>query len=229
MINSRAQSSRLATTLVGTFLSVLLLVPAGAFAHAGNPSFRSEVKQVRPSIPGLSVEVQNYDDRLVLVNATGKTVLVRGYDGEPYVRILGDKTVEVNKRSPSYYLNEDRFAQVKVPAEANERAAPAWDVVGKSGRYEWHDHRIHWMSKDTPPQVEDKSKPARIFDWRVPLVVGAQRASVTGTLSWEPEDSGVPTAALIALGGLAAVSLLLFALSRRLRTRKLEERRSDAW
>ena len=103
------------------------------------------------------------------------------------------------------------------------------ETVARNGRYDWHDHRIHWMSKALPPQVKDEDKSARIFNWRVPLVVGAQRANVIGTLSWEPEGSGVPAAAFIALGGIAGVSLLLFVVSRRLRTRKLDDRKTGAW
>ena len=45
-----------------------------------------------------------------------------------------------------------------MPADADEKATPRWEVVGSNGRYEWHDHRIHWMSKDTPPQVKDEDK-----------------------------------------------------------------------
>ena len=92
--------------------------------------------------------------------------------------------------------------------------------MDRTGRYEWHDHRIHYMSKTTPPQVKDKKKPAKIFDWKVPIEVGAQHATVTGTLRWEPSDSGAPTAAYFALGALVVASGLLFAGSRRVRNRR---------
>jgi hypothetical protein len=220
---------RLRTKLLLAVLGAMALTPASAFAHAGNPNFRSNIKAVRPAVPGLSIEVLNYDDRLLLVNRSGKTVLVRGYDGEPYVRVQSEGTVEVNKRAPTYYLNEDRYAKVNVPPQASDKAPPQWEVVSKDGRYEWHDHRIHWMSKSLPPQVKDKSKPTRIFDWKVPIVVGSTPTRITGTLKWEPENSGVPPLALIGLGGLAVGSVLLFVVSRRVRTRNLEAKESDAW
>jgi hypothetical protein len=206
-----------------------LLVAVQAWAHSGNPNYRSEIRALVPAVPGIDVEVLNYDDRLLLTNKSSRTVLVRGYEKEPYIRIDGDGTVQVNKHSPSFYLNEDRFAQVEVPAEANEKAAPQWQTVSKTGRYEWHDHRIHWMSKETPPQVKDKDKPTKISDWRVPIQVGDQKANLTGALRWEPSDSSIPPAAFIALGGVALASLLLISTSRRMRRGKRPAKRGEAW
>jgi hypothetical protein len=220
---------RLRTRFLLVVIGAMALTPTPALAHAGNPNYRSTISAVRPAVPGLGIEVLNYDDRLLLTNRSGKTVLVRGYDGEPYVRVQSEGAVEVNKRAPTYYLNEDRYAKVNVPPQASDKAPPQWQVVAKNGRYEWHDHRIHWMAKSVPPQVKDKDEETRIFDWRVPLVVGAKPARITGTLTWEPEDSGVPPAALIGLGGLAAVSLLLFVVSRRIRTRNVEAKKDSAW
>jgi hypothetical protein len=200
-----------------------------AWGHDGNPNYRSEIRALVPAIPGIDVEVLNYDDRLLLKNKSGETVLVRGYEREPYIRITSGGAVQVNKRSPSFYLNEDRFAQVEVPADADGRAAPRWDTVSKTGRYEWHDHRIHWMSKEKPPQVTDEDKPAKVLDWKVPIQVGKQNARLTGTLSWEPSDSSAPVAAYIALGAVAAASGLLILASRRIRRRRSVAAKGEAW
>jgi hypothetical protein len=159
---------------IGILFALLgAIAPRAAYAHAGNPSFRSNLESLSPAIPGLRAEVLNYDDRLLLTNRSGRTVIVRGYDGEQYIRIRGDGTVEVNKRSPSYYLNEDRFAKVDVPPQASAGAPPDWSTVSKDGRYEWHDHRIHYMSKGIPSQVEDKGKRTKNINWSVTIDVGA--------------------------------------------------------
>jgi hypothetical protein len=202
-------------------LSVALgaAIPASAAAHGGNAKFRSEFRSIQPAIAGISVEVLNYDDRLLLVNRTGKAIAIAGYEREPYARLRADGTVEVNRRSPTHYLNEERYGGTPVPASADPRAPPQWQVVSRTGRFEWHDHRIHWMSKDTvPPQVKDEDKRTKVFDWRVPIRVGSERAGLTGTLFWQPaEASGVPAAAIVGLVALAVVTLVLFLLTRRRR------------
>ena len=207
----------------GAGLALVLMAPLSpsALAHGGNPDFRSEFRAVQPGVPGLQVQVLNYDDRLLLINRTKKTVLVRGYEREPYARLRADGTVEVNKRSPSYYLNEERYGGTPVPPGAGPDAPPRWSVVSKTGRFETHDHRIHWMSKGTtPPQVKDEDKRTKVFDWRVPIEVGAQPAAVTGSLFWEPSSGGgIPALAIVALVVLLLLTLVLFVVSRRARAR----------
>ncbi len=102
----------------------LAVVPQLAAAHQGNPNFRSVVRGFSPPVPGLSVQVLGYDAFLQLVNKTGRQVVIYGYDGEPYARLLADGTVQTNQRSPALYLNEDRFAAVQVPPIAKRRRRP---------------------------------------------------------------------------------------------------------
>jgi hypothetical protein len=208
-----------AAPVVATLLPAIL--SATAVAHGGNPNYRSELGSIRPAVAGLQVQVLNYDDRLLLINRTGKTVLLEGYENEPYARLRADGTVEVNKRSPSYYLNEERYGGTPVPAGAGPEAPPRWSRVSGNGRFETHDHRIHWMSKEArPPQVTDEDRRTKVFDWRVPIEVGPRRAAITGTLFWEPDSGGgIPTAAIVALAVLVALTLALFGWSRRVRAR----------
>jgi hypothetical protein len=209
-------------------LAALTALPATAAAHGGNPDFRSEFRAIQPAVRGLTVQILNYDDRLLLINRTGRTVVLEGYEREPYARLLADGTVEVNRRSPSYFLNEERYG-APVPGGANADAAPRWSVVSKTGRFESHDHRIHWMSKDTtPPQVKDEGKRTKVFDWRVPIEVGSRHAAVTGTLYWVPASSGgVPAAAIVALVVLVVLTVVLYLVTRRVRARS--GKASEAW
>ena len=128
-----------------------------------------------------------FADRLLLRNHTGKTVTVYGYSGEPYARVLPDGAAEQNARSPAVYLNTNFYAKVTVPPSASATATPRWQAVDRTGQFEWHDHRIHWMSPVTPPQVKDTGKRTKIFDWTVPIKVGdAARARSTANCSGCP-------------------------------------------
>ena len=194
-------------------IALMAVIAPPASAHKGSPNYRSTVRAITPAESGVQVQVLNYDDRLLLINRSGKTVLVRGYDGEPYIRVLGDGAVEVNKNSPAYYLNQDRYGNVTVPSTAQPGATPAWQTLDKTGRYEWHDHRIHYMAKGTPPQVKDRNKRTKIFAWQVPIDVGGRPAKLLGDLYWQPPTGGLPRGALLALaalvfGGIAFVEIV---------------------
>jgi hypothetical protein len=204
---------------VAVALLALATAATTALAHGGGGTdYTSEIRVVTPLGAGIDVEVLDRDDRLALRNDSGQTVVVEGYSGEPYARLLPDGTVEVNRNSPALYLNEDRFAKVDVPRRADEDAAPDWQVVDRSGRFEWHDHRIHWMAAGRPPAVRDPEQKTKVFDWKVPLRVGRQPTTVAGTLTWlgRPDD-GFPIAAAIALAALAIGGLALVWLVRRRR------------
>jgi hypothetical protein len=197
--------SRLRLVVALSALFALAAAPT-ALAHQGNPNYRSVIDQVAPKLPGVRLQILNLDDRLQLQNTSGKTVVVKGYQGEPYARILGDGTVQVNHNSPAFYLNDDRTSTGKVPASASAGATPDWQVVDRAGRFQWHDHRIHWMSTIAPKQVTDKTKRTKIFAWKVPLQVGGTSASVNGTLFWAGTGGG--GAPVGAYAGLALVALL---------------------
>jgi len=200
-----------------------------ASAHQGNPDFRSEIDSIRPEAlaQGLTVEIVNFDDHVRLVNKTGKEVVIKGYDGEPYARISPDGTVEVNLNSPAYYLNEDRFADVDVPARADAKAKPDWKVIDDNSTFEWHDHRSHYMGQGTPPQVKDESAKTKVFDYSIPIEVGGKPAKIDGTLIWVGTGSKAPVIPFIILG-LAIVVAIGFWVSRRRRGDGDEEPDGDA-
>jgi len=187
--------------------------------QGSNYDYRSNITSVTPRVRGLSLEVLEFADRLILTNHTGKTVTVYGYEGEPYARVLADGTVEVNTDSPAYYLNQSFYAQVSVPASASSRVTPHWVVADRTGRFEWHDHRIHWMSPIPPAQVKDKSKRTLIFNWQVPIRVGTQMGDINGQLFWTPESSKAPTAVIVLGVAIVLLGLAFVLFVRRRRAR----------
>ncbi|HET6691050.1 MAG TPA: hypothetical protein VFG74_09310, partial [Miltoncostaeaceae bacterium] len=162
------------------------------------------------------------DDAVQIRNPGHHTIVVMGYDGEPYARLLPDGRAQRNARSPATYLNEDRYADVALPAAADAEAAPEWRPFTSTGLLEWHDHRAHWMGSGTPPQVTDPAARTTVFDYRIPISVDGRPARIEGTLVWvgRGDDDGQPVAvyAAVAAGGAALIALAAVGV-RRLRRR----------
>jgi hypothetical protein len=198
-------------------LAALVLCPAAAGHTGGGRGYESTPHGFRPRLPGVYVSVLERDDRLWLENDSGKAAVVLGYDGEPYLRFAPDGVYR-NARSPATYLNEDRYAKVELPARADVHASPQWVKVTGKRAWDWHDHRIHWMSTVPPPRVRaDPSRPHHVFDWKVPLESGGRRYAIVGSLDWAPPrdgGGGIPAALWVAPGvaavaGAAAVVVLV--------------------
>jgi hypothetical protein len=195
----------------------MLLAPAATQA-AGEPTtknYQTKLASIKPDVKGLIVNTEGGDRYLVVKNQTGKVVLVPGYDNEPYLRFLPSGEVEANASSPAKYLNAIRFGtpdNVAIPTSALASTKVKWEKVAGNGSYKWFDHRIHWMEKNPPANVKDKSKRTKIFDWKVPAKVGGTPVTLAGTLSWVPatsDSSGGLSGP--AIGGIAAGALALLA------------------
>ncbi|HEX5609790.1 MAG TPA: hypothetical protein VFX45_06840 [Solirubrobacterales bacterium] len=206
--------------LAATTTLLCLLTASAAQGHGGSSSYRSEIDSVTPSVPGVSFEVLNYDADMELVDQDGHEVVIYGYKGEPYARILPDGTVQTNQRSPATYLNVDRYAEAPVPPSADAEAAPVWKTVGDSGTFSWHDHRMHYMATATPPQVKDESKRTKVFDYEIPVRIDGRMGAIDGTLFWVGPDEGSKLTTFI----VGAVFLVLlgapFLIDRRRRQRR---------
>jgi hypothetical protein len=149
------------------------VVAEPAAADAARPGdVRSRVTGVEPATPAVRVAVVGGDSFLRLRADPGTEVVVLGYEGEPYLRVQADGTVEVNDRSPARWLNERRLAGVPLPASADAKAEPSWRRTGGGGAVAWHDHRTHWMAPSRPDPPER--------DWTVPLLVDGRPVTVMG-------------------------------------------------
>ena len=212
-------------TCVAAAAALLAGAPV-ALAHEGSPNFLSQINEVTPAA-GVEVEVLNRDDRLLLRNTGKRTVLIEGYDGEPYARIERDGTVSVNTDSKAYYINAERDGEVAVPDGVDGEGEPRWKRVSKTGRFEWHDHRMHWMSESDPEAVSDESVRTKLYDWKVPIEVDGRRGVIAGTLFWTPlPSSGPPLALLVAFAALLIPLLVAVVVVRR---RRAAGPAAEAW
>jgi hypothetical protein len=182
--------------------------PAGPTHYDSRVTAVEADEGVQGDLPA-SFEVLGGDAFLVVRADPGAVVEVPGYEGEPYVRIGADGTVEVNQRSPSRWINDERYetSAEGAPGDVAVDAPPRWEVVGSGGQYAWHDHRIHWMAPSLPRQVDPAAgTPQAVQDWTVPVVVDGEPVTVVGELVWLPGPSPlVPALLVLAAIALAAV------------------------
>lgn len=188
-------------------------VPAAALGHGGPTStsehFLSSVLAVSPPVSGLELSVADRDDRLVLTNGSSHTVVVQGYSYEPYLR-FDAKGVWQNMRSPSRWLDVERRPSSALPAEADAKAAPEWQLVSPGRTWEWHDHRIQYMGVGSP---SDTVKPVNgaidVIDWEVPLQVDGTPTVVSGRLMWYAKANVTPAEAAGGGGGGGTSAVLI--------------------
>jgi hypothetical protein len=210
---------RRALVVAAIALTAMLVAP-GADAHYGTAKlgYHSTIRAVKPPMRGLKLKVLYGDDQVWLDNRSGKTVVIDGYSGEPYLR-FGPDGIYVNVNSPAGYLNQDRYAQSAVPKSASAKAPTKWEKLAGGKVWAWHDHRIHYMSRILPPAIRDAPrKPHHVFDWKVPATENGKPFFITGSLDYRPppkSNNGFPLKLVIALATLIGLGMVgLFALRR---------------
>jgi hypothetical protein len=211
-VTPRRGTARLvAGALVTGVLLLLGALPAAA-DPAGPTNYTSSVTSVEPDVGGVTFDVLGGDAYVEVTVAPGSTVAVDGYDGEPYLRVLPDGRVERNEASPTRWLNDARYgaADTTVPPEASSDAPPRWEAVAAGGTYAWHDHRVHWMSPELPPNVDPGAGAAQpVTAWELPVTVDGEDVVVRGELVWLPPVSPIPAVVTVLLVAALGVALLL--------------------
>ena len=187
-------------------VSALVLTAAPAAADSPRPTdYRSTITGVTPATPAVEASVVGGDAFLELRVAPGHEATVTGYDDEPYLRFADDGTVWENRNSPATYTNATRYGDAEVPAGVDPDAEPEWRRVADDGAYAWHDHRIHWMSPQTPGVARGDD----IQSWNVELLVDGEPVTIDGVLRYEPGVGWWPWVA--ALGVLAVAGAVWLA------------------
>ncbi len=192
------------TISVGLLLVAILAGPAAADA-AGPTDYRSEILGIEPPVPGLAISIVGGDSFVLLEVELGLEVTVIGYQGEPYVRVLPSGLVQENQRSPSRFLNEERYGDSELPEEASAEAEPEWSSVDDDGSWAWHDHRTHWMIPQPPPSSR---RGEQIVEGVIPLIVDGHKVVVSVGSFWlESPSPLVPLAALVIGAGIGVLGL----------------------
>lgn len=186
--------------LVTATLALVVVAGSPALAHGTTPDASNFASRVTGNIAmvdgergadtqtpsGVRWRILGADALLQVHNIGDADVIVTGYNNEPFLRVGPEGTFE-NRRSPATYLNADRYAQAEVPPDAAADAQPEWRKVSDEPQWQWHDHRIHWMAQEFPPQIDESSDRAQtVLEWTVPYEVADQQLAVQGVLEWIP-------------------------------------------
>ena len=198
--------------VVAAVIAIVALVataaPASAHAveGAGPTNYLTRLKAVTPADAGVAVRILEFGNRIEVRNTTDRELIVRGYDGEPYLRI-GPRGVSQNMRSKATYLNADRFGETTVPKSADSEAEPDWAFVSDEPVTQWHDHRVHWMGQEPPAAVDAAPDDITTIydDWQIPMTLGGSQEIVArGDLRWIPGPNPLPWL-LLAIASAAAL------------------------
>lgn len=126
----------------------------------------------------------DYDSQVELTNASGQTVVVEGYHGEPYARIESEGKVFLNARSPSMAPSNDRLGRTEPTGDEDADAPPNWIRVGDGGTFRWFDRRAQYRARGLPAKVTDATRRTLVWRWRIPLTIGELPAQLNGELFW---------------------------------------------
>jgi hypothetical protein len=197
------------TVVTGT---VLFADAAPASAHGVGgvqpTSYETRLLDVSPDVEGVHVAVIDLGARLEVRNDTDTEVLVRGYDGEPYLRV-GPEGVFENQHSPTWWVNRDRYGAVDPePPDVDADAPPEWVRAGSGSTARFHWHLAHWMSPNRPPIVSDEpDRVHELSEWELRLEHDGESIVARGDLRWVPGPSSLPyaLAGVIALAAVVAL------------------------
>jgi hypothetical protein len=195
-----------AVPLVWLVATATSAAPASAHSVSGvgATNWKTALTSVTPATAGLTVRVVENGSRLEVTNH-GPEVVVLGYDAEPYLRI-GPRGVFINTRSPAAYLNCSRSG-CSVPDTADLKAPPRWQQFSSGQTALWHDHRIHWMGNQLPPDVARAPGMRHVqAQFTVTMLQGTSPVTVRGEYTWVPGHGTFPWLLLAALlAGVAVV------------------------
>lgn len=160
-------------------MSLLSMVSPGHLGSGDDVQPRNTeaiVTSVSPQLPdGVKMDIVG-TDTFVRVRSDGHSVIIPGYEQEPYIEVLETNEVRVNVNSITYLLNQTRYGS-DVPEITTDEVK--WETVSNNGEYMWHDHRVHWMSQKPPAIMNDDGL---IQTWVILLTVDSANVTVNGEL-----------------------------------------------
>jgi hypothetical protein len=199
------------TVAIAAAIVIAGATPASAHTVAGTgaTNYKTTLKSVSPTLPGLHLKVIEAGSRIELKYTGTKTIYVLGYVDEQYLRI-DKRGVFENLNSPATYINKTRTGTTNPPDNVDPRKKPEWQKVSGGQVARWHDHRIHFMGGQNPPPVREHPGARFVVtdDWQVKVTDGTNTAIAHGSLVWVPGPSPAP---MLLLAAVLIVGLVVLA------------------
>lgn len=202
--SARVTGPTILAAVLFAILGTIITAPAAAADGVGPTNFRSEITGIQPETGSVDVRVVGSDAFLEVSAEPGTTVGIPGYEGEPYLRIDADGSIWRNDNSPARFINDSRSGNAPIPKDLPDPSNPDWQRVGSGGTVAWHDHRIHWMSTETPTTGGDGA----VMEWQVPLIVDGTDIMVTGELFHAGNQFPWPLLVTVAVASLVLLAAL---------------------
>ena len=128
------------------------------------------VAALQGRLPGLFVQVP-----------PGRTLVVLGRDGQPFLRFTA-AGVQANVGSSSW--TQDQRARGQGGAAAPD--ADGWLAVATGAAYSWLDARLRYPDGLPPRSVLARGTPSVVQDWSVPVTLDGTPGAIAGTVTWVP-------------------------------------------
>ena len=182
------------TAALGLLFLAVGVAPVAAHGGRGPlvaGDYRATVRVV-PLIADLRVAVLEGDSRVWLRAPTGRTIIVEGFAGEPFLRVT-DSGVWVNDRSPQAHVVG--MARVASPMSLDPATTPSWRRIGDGPIAVWHDHRL-------APPVDPSSTGDAVGQFTIPLRVDGVADELVGV-----RVHGTPPPLALLLGAVGLIGL----------------------
>jgi hypothetical protein len=174
-MTANGRASAILVALAAAGLAAVARPPAASAHGPIDPIASNYLARVGHTPPGLEAKVLDGDQRMWLRVPPATTVLVRDYQGAPYLRFSA-AGVAVNLNSAMYYLNQTPVP-LSAPANLTPSTPPHWDPVSGADSYSWHDGRLHALAT-----VAIAPGATFVGHWRIPITVNGTAAAITGGL-----------------------------------------------
>jgi hypothetical protein len=174
-----------------------LVLPGRADAHGTANVIALDYEARLPAggvvTPGVRARVLDGDRKLELTVDPPRTVIVRGYGDEPFLR-FSRRGAEVNLDSPTAVA--DKLTPRGAIPVMSLTAPPRWSLLTSGHRLTWHDHRLG-------PRPGGGTAVRGVAEWSIPIVVDGSPRRIEGEL-WRAGKPAIWPWLLVWLVSLAA-------------------------